>query len=100
MPKRNKSEAELPAFDLRAEREARGLTQTDAAVLLHTHQTSIARWERDGNAPAIYRMAWKLHWHFEDAKNANKSDKPASKHKKARKSVASVSKDGGVRSTN
>lgn len=77
MPKRNKSEAELPAFDLRAQREARSMSQTDVGKLLHSHQTSIARWERDGNMPAIYRMAWTLHWKLEDRNHAPKAKRSA-----------------------
>lgn len=68
MPRVNKQNDELPAFDLRASREARGMTQEATAALLFTHQTSIARWEREGNMPGLARMAWTLHWQIEDAK--------------------------------
>jgi hypothetical protein len=88
MPKRNKQELELPAYDLRAQREARGLTQTQVAEILFTHQTSIARWERDGNVPRIYRKAWELHWQLEDkshgkGKGKTKGSKPKETSKAA-----------------
>lgn len=68
MPRVNKQTEELPAFDLLAAREARGMTQEDVAKLLFTHQTSIGRWEREGNMPGLPRMAWKLYWELHDLK--------------------------------
>lgn len=58
------------AFDLRAERQARKVSQQFVAALLHTTQPSISRWESDGSMPNIFRMAWSLHWQLEDLKHA------------------------------
>lgn len=62
MPKRSEVEKELPAFDLKAARESKGITQERAAELLHASQSSIARWEGDGRLPMIYRAYWTLYW--------------------------------------
>jgi transcriptional regulator with XRE-family HTH domain len=62
MPKRSEAERELPAFDLKAARESKGITQERAAELLFASQSSIARWEGDGRLPRIYREYWALYW--------------------------------------
>lgn len=62
MPKRSDAEKELPKFDLKAAREAKGITQEAAAELLAASQSSIARWESDGSLPLVYRRLWELHW--------------------------------------
>lgn len=62
MPKRSIADKDLKPFDLKAEREAKRLTQADAAELLCASQASIARWESDGTLPRIYRKYWQLHW--------------------------------------
>lgn len=64
-------------FDFKAARKARGVSQQQAAILLHATQPSISRWESDGSMPEVYRMAWLLHWELEDLKNA--ADTPAGK---------------------
>jgi DNA-binding XRE family transcriptional regulator len=62
MPRRSETEAELPAFDLKAARESKGITQAKAATILAASQSSIARWESDGRLPLIYRKFWELYW--------------------------------------
>lgn len=59
------------AFDLKAARKMRGLSQTQVAEILCTTQPSIARWEIAGNMPAIYRKAWLLHWRIQDDPGTN-----------------------------
>lgn len=59
----------LPAFDLRAARKARKLSQVKVAEILCTSQPSVARWESNGNLPAIYRKAWAAHWQLEETNN-------------------------------
>lgn len=77
MPRRT-----VAAFDLKAARKVRGLSQTAVAGILCTTQPSIARWESEGSMPAIYRKAWEQHWRLEDAtnttagKSARKSKRP------------------------
>lgn len=80
MPKVSKQQAALPAFDLKAERERRDLTQTQVAQMLFTTQSSVARWETDGDAPQLVRAYWSLYW---------KTQKP---QKKGGKNVAAVEK--------
>lgn len=62
MPRLSKQQAALPAFDLKAAREKRDLTQMQTAVLLFTTQSTIARWENDGDAPQLVRAYWDLYW--------------------------------------
>lgn len=62
MPKVSKQQASLPAFDLKAEREKRGKTQAEVAQMLFTTQSSVARWEADGDMPQIHRAYWELYW--------------------------------------
>jgi DNA-binding XRE family transcriptional regulator len=62
MPKRSEAESELPAFDLKAARESKGITQAKTADILSASQSSIARWESDGRLPLIYRKYWELYW--------------------------------------
>lgn len=62
MPRLSKQQASLPAFDLKAAREKRELTQMQTAQLLFTTQSTIARWEHDGDAPEIVRAYWDLYW--------------------------------------
>lgn len=74
MPKRSDTDKSLPPFDLKAAREARGLTQAEAAELLHASQPSIARWEGEGNLPQIYRSYWELYWkHHQQPKQKTKA---------------------------
>lgn len=62
MPKIASDHAKLPPFDLRAEREKRELTQEETAKLLYTTQSSIGRWEENGNMPPLERAYWALYW--------------------------------------
>lgn len=82
-------------FDFKAARKARGVSQQQAAILLHATQPSISRWESEGSMPEVYRMAWLLHWQLEDSKNA--TDTPAGKS--ARKSHRSKRKGARVEKT-
>jgi transcriptional regulator with XRE-family HTH domain len=62
MPKRSSAASKLPAYDLKAEREKRDLTQQEVAVMLFTTQSSVARWEENGDMPQIHREYWSLYW--------------------------------------
>lgn len=62
MPKRSAKDKALPAYDLRADREAKDLSQVETAAILCCGQASVARWERDGSLPLIYRKYWQLYW--------------------------------------
>jgi DNA-binding XRE family transcriptional regulator len=62
MPKRSETDKALPAFDLKAARESKGLTQIETAQLLSAAQSTIAKWEADGRVPKIYRDYWELYW--------------------------------------
>lgn len=88
------------AFDFKAQRKLRGVSQQAAAALLHTTQPSISRWEADGTMPNIYRMAWLLHWQIEDMSNAadttaSKSARKSHAAKRAKKSVAKATARSG-----
>jgi DNA-binding XRE family transcriptional regulator len=48
-------------FDLKAAREKHGYTQTQTAEILDVDQSTIARWERTGEVPMIYRRFWVLY---------------------------------------
>lgn len=58
----------LAAFDLKAARKVRGLSQVAVAKILCTTQPSIARWEAQGNMPEVFRKVWDLHWQIETIK--------------------------------
>jgi DNA-binding transcriptional regulator YiaG len=62
MPKRSETDKALPAWDLKAARETKGLTQIETAALLSAAQSTIAKWEADGRVPKIYRDYWELYW--------------------------------------
>lgn len=64
MPRRT-----LAAFDLKAARKVRGLSQSKTAEILCATQPSVARWESDGNMPEVFRKVWLLHWQLEDMKH-------------------------------
>lgn len=55
----------LAAFDLKAARKMRGLSQIAVAKILCTTQPSVARWEAQGNMPEVFRKVWSLHWQQE-----------------------------------
>lgn len=57
------------AFDLKAMRETRKLSQSDVAAILCTTQASVSRWEASGKTPAVYRKVWEQHWKLEDSAN-------------------------------
>lgn len=68
--------AEKPiAFDLKAAREAVGLSQSDTARLLHASQASVSRWEIDGTLPPLCVDYWSLYWSV---------NKPAKRRAKAK----------------
>lgn len=71
MPKR--STKQLAAFDLKAAREARGMSQEQTAEFLFQSQGTISRWEISGQTPELAREYWKLYWAVEDAKPKGKS---------------------------
>lgn len=77
MPKKTAAAKELPQFDLRAAREARGLTQVEVAELLCTTQGTVARWEADGSLPALERKYWSLHWKHTKAPKVKQSKRRA-----------------------
>lgn len=55
--KKNPSAARNPTpAEIRAAREAAGLTQAQAAELVHTHLNSWQQWEADVGTPAHRRM--------------------------------------------
>lgn len=56
----------LAAFDLKAARKLRGLSQVKVAQILCTTQPSVARWEAQGNMPEVFRKVWDLHWQLAD----------------------------------
>ena len=85
MPKRAKAEQELPPFDLKASREAKGLNQAKTAEILCASQGSVARWENDGNTPLIYRRYWALYWDHSDRRKPKVQIK--SKHSKSKTKV-------------
>lgn len=60
MPRRAK-EAVI-TFDLKAAREAIGLTQIEVSKLLRHTQSTISRWEIDGSVPELVRDFWLLYW--------------------------------------
>lgn len=62
MPKRNEAFDKLPAFDMRAKREEKKLTQTQCAAILCVSQGTLAKWESNGAVPQIYRSYWELYW--------------------------------------
>jgi hypothetical protein len=64
MPRRT-----LAAFDLKAARKMRGLSQAAAADILCATQPSIARWEAQGNLPEVFRKVWAMHWQLEAVKS-------------------------------
>jgi len=74
MPRRS-----LAAFDLKAARKMRGLSQVQTAVVLCSTQPSVARWEADGNLPEAYRKLWELHWQQEDKANDKGTNRRARK---------------------
>lgn len=59
----------IAAFDLKAARESRKLSQDAVAAILCTTQASVSRWESAGTLPAVYRKAWDQHWQLEDLLN-------------------------------
>lgn len=75
MPRRT-----LAAFDLKAARKMRGLSQVKVAQILCTTQPSVARWEADGNMPEVFRKVWEQHWDLETIKS-EKSSNDATKTK-------------------
>lgn len=75
MPKLSSEARKLPAFDLKSEREKHGLTQAEVAVMLFTTQSSVARWEADGDMPRIHREYWALYWKVNKVPKTKKVEK-------------------------
>lgn len=80
MPMRSTAHAALPPFDLRAAREAKVYTQEECATLLCVTQSTINRWETDGNMPEIYRKYWAL-YHTKGVTTDAKRVKPVARPK-------------------
>jgi len=77
------------AFDFKAARKARKVSQEQAAQILHATQPSISRWEADGTMPEVYKMAWLLFWQLEDSKDVTiKRRREASRKGKDKKTRA------------
>ena len=72
----------LVAFDLKAARKKRGLSQIETAKILCATQPSVSRWEAEGTLPELARKAWDQHWKLEDV--ANGKAKPARDRSAAR----------------
>lgn len=90
MPRRAANEKDLVAFDLKADRKKRELSQEQAAEIMCASQASVARWEASGQCPAVYRKAWVQHWKLKDQEEKEKEvdksvDKVVTKAKKAAK---------------
>lgn len=75
MPRRSSANENAVAFDLKAQRMMRKLSQQAVATLLCSAQSSVARWEKEGNMPLAYRRIWELHWSLEDMKYEQESSK-------------------------
>jgi DNA-binding transcriptional regulator YiaG len=74
VPKRSKQLADaMSAFDFRAAREAKSMSQYDAAELLKVNQSSISRWEVSGAVPMLAQMAWGLHWQVKAMQEGKKA---------------------------
>lgn len=67
-------------FPLKAQREARGINQYDAANILCASQSAVAKWESGQPMPAVYRRVWEYHWRLDDPATAVK---PKAKRKPA-----------------
>jgi len=87
MPRRS-----LAAFDLKAARKMRGLSQVQTAVILCSTQPSVARWEADGNLPEAFRKLWTLHWQQEDKANDKGTNRRARKPRPRRRAADSGAK--------
>lgn len=103
MPRRS-----IAAFDLKAARQTRGVSQLEAAEILCTTQPSVSRWEAEGNMPAVYRKVWMQHWQLEKlthGKHDKRTDKRSRESlrvgKVVRKSKAGTkTRDKGLRTAN
>jgi transcriptional regulator with XRE-family HTH domain len=60
MPRR--SSDSVVAFDLKADRKMRKLSQQQVAEILFVGQSTVARWEIDGSMPQAARRLWELYW--------------------------------------
>lgn len=77
MPRLSKQHQRLPAFDLKAEREKRDMTQAECAVFFFTTQATIARWESSGDTPQIHREYWALYWKHQKPTKVKENGKKA-----------------------
>lgn len=90
MPRRSTNSELMPAFDFKAAREACGFSQSEAARVLFTSQSSVARWETTGKLPQIYRAYWSLwlkHAHKPVRSKRNDIKKDAKHSNNARASI-------------
>lgn len=81
----------LAAFDLKAARKLRGLSQVKVAEILCTTQPSVARWEAQGNLPEVFRKVWELHWKIESL-DVSKLEKTYAKAKQSNKRLGNADK--------
>lgn len=69
MPRRQVSAQSASAFDLKAERKKLKLSQVEAAKVLLVTQPTVARWEKSGGMPHIYRVVWNMYKHSQEQTN-------------------------------
>lgn len=107
MARRSAKDNDAPAFDLKADRKKRGISQVEAAKILCVTQPTVARWEQSGGMPHVYRVIWNIHWHQEqtsesmrahietDVQRVRKSSKEKTSESKDNRDNASASKSAG-----
>lgn len=71
MPRRQVSAQSAIAFDLKAERKKLKISQVEAAKVLLVTQPTVARWEKSGDMPHIYRVVWNIYKHSQEQTNGN-----------------------------
>ena len=72
MPRRTPSDKGALAFDLKADRKKHKISQVEAAKILCVTQPTVARWEKSGGMPHIYRVVWNIHWKQLEQANESK----------------------------
>lgn len=92
MPRRT-----FAAFDLKAARTKHSLSQQAVAEILCAAQSSVARWEVQGNMPEVFRKVWQLHWELDAIKTRMASGAPGSLVKIARKHAKETKLKGNIR---
>lgn len=71
MPRRPTSAASALAFDLKAERKKFKISQVEAAKILMVTQPTVARWEKSGGMPHVYRVVWNIWKHSQESQNGD-----------------------------